>query len=622
MSDPGAWPAWPLWLLLAAGAALAAGLLAWWAAMRVRRSGADASGAADREALLVKAAESEARLRALIELSSDWYWEMDESLRFTALRLGRNGRLMVPVADVLGKHRWDLPGELVQPSTWDEHKAALEARQPFQNLIMRRWTPDGSVVYHLSSGEPIFDAAGAFRGYRGLGKDITDQVRAQESIERLASYDSLTQLPNRQAFDDRAQQLLSSAYIEGRICALLYLDLDDFRLLNNSYGHHVGDQMLAIVAQRLRERVREPNLVGRRGGDELVALLVDVPRPEAAAEVARELIESIQQPVRIQGLEVSVTPSVGIGLFPQDGIGLDSLLSAADAAMYEAKERGKRTYEFCTPAVSRRVALRVRLEQRLRSFDPRDFRLFYQPLVSLADGKVVGAEALLRWKDPEKGDISPAEFIPIAEKSGLIIRVDDWVLREACRQRQMWQQVGLDVPPVAINMSGEQLSQPGSVDRTLACLREFGVAPGDIEIEVTETAFLDTKSVVSSENLKRLSAAGVKIVLDDFGVGFSSLTHLRVLPIHRLKIDQSFTVECMRDARTLTIVKAVIKMARGLQISVTAEGIETQAQQTWMQHLGCDSAQGFLFARPMSAEDFLKVFADQGGIGRERSLMH
>ncbi|HEX7155745.1 MAG TPA: sensor domain-containing diguanylate cyclase [Burkholderiaceae bacterium] len=376
MSEPGAWPAWPFWLLLAAVAALAAGLLAWRAAMRVRRADADAREGAEREALLGKAAESEARLRALIELSSDWYWEMDESLRFTALRLGRNGRLMVPVADVLGKHRWELPGELVQPPSWDEHKAALEARQPFQNLIMRRWTPDGSVVYHLSSGEPIFDATGAFRGYRGLGKDITEQIRAQESIERLASFDSLTQLPNRQAFDDRAQQLLSSAFIEGRVCALLYIDLDDFRLLNNSYGHQVGDQMLAIVAQRLRERVREPNLLGRRGGDELVALLVDVPRPESAAEIARELIDSIQQPVRMQGMEVSVTPSVGIALFTQDGKGLDELLSAADAAMREAKEHGKRSHAFCTDSVKRKVELRTKLEQRLRSFDMRDFRLF------------------------------------------------------------------------------------------------------------------------------------------------------------------------------------------------------------------------------------------------------
>jgi predicted signal transduction protein with EAL and GGDEF domain len=321
-------------------------------------------------------------------------------------------------------------------------------------------------------------------------------------------------------------------------------------------------------------------------------------------------------------MEVAVTPSVGISFFPQDGVDLDSLLNAADAAMYQAKESGRRTYAFYTPTVARRVDLRLRLEQRLRkAVESRDFRLFYQPLVSLADGKMVGAEALIRWRDAELGDISPAEFVPIAEESGLIVGLGDWVIREACRHRQEWRALAIDVPPVSLNMAGVQLRQLGCVDDLLAVLGEYGVSTTEIEIEVTETGLLDT-SAVSRENLVRMRNAGIRIALDDFGVGFSSLAHLRDLPIHRLKIDRSFTIECMRDARTLTIVKAVVEMARSLGITVTAEGIETQAQQTWMQHLGCDSAQGYLFARPMTAEDFLKLFADRRGAGRERSLMH
>jgi len=463
----------------------------------------------------------------------------------------------------------------------------------------------------------------AWQESRRLMEDLVDeQARAQERIERLATVDSLTQLANRQTFDERAARLLAGAYSEGKRCALLFIDLDNFRLLNNGYGHRVGDEMLSVVAGRLRDIIAEPDLIGRRGGDELVALLVDIPGADRAVEVAQALIKSISEPARVLGMEVAVTPSVGISFFPQDGVDLDSLLNAADAAMYQAKESGRRTYAFYTPTVARRVDLRLRLEQRLRkAVESRDFRLFYQPLVSLADGKMVGAEALIRWRDAELGDISPAEFVPIAEESGLIVGLGDWVIREACRHRQEWRALGIDVPPVSLNMAGVQLRQLGCVDDLLDVLGEYGVSTTEIEIEVTETGLLDT-SAVSRENLVRMRNAGIRIALDDFGVGFSSLAHLRDLPIHRLKIDRSFTIECMRDARTLTIVKAVVEMARSLGITVTAEGIETQAQQTWMQHLGCDSAQGYLFARPMTAEDFLKLFVDRRGAGRERSLMH
>jgi diguanylate cyclase (GGDEF)-like protein/PAS domain S-box-containing protein len=576
----------------------------------------------ERESLIARLTDSEARFRALTELSSDWYWEMDEELRFTQLRQGARKVFGLDEAEVIGRHRWDVPGELIQPSSWDEHRATLQARRPFRDMMFRRWLDDGSLVYHVTSGDPVFDAEGRFRGYRGVGKNISDQIRAQERIERLATVDPLTQLANRQTFDERAQRILSAAYAEKRPCALLFIDLDNFRLLNNGYGHRVGDEMLAIVASRMRGIVGEPNLMGRRGGDELVVLLVDVPRAEAATAIARQLIDAISEPARILGMEITVTASVGISFFWQDGQDLDALLNAADAAMYQAKESGRRTYAFYTPNVARRVDLRLRLEQRLRkAVEARDFRLFFQPLVSLADGKMVGAEALIRWRDVELGDISPAEFIPIAEESGLIVGLGDWVLREACRARQQWRHLLLDVPPVSINMSGVQLRQLGCVEGLLDVLAAYEVKPEEIEVEVTETGLIDT-SAVSRENLLRMRNAGVRLALDDFGVGFSSLAHLRDLPIQRLKIDRSFTVECMRDARTLTIVRSVIDMARSLGISVTAEGIETQAQQTWMQHLGCDCAQGYLFARPMPGDDFIRLFMDRRGLGRDRSLMH
>jgi diguanylate cyclase (GGDEF)-like protein len=565
--------------------------------------------------------DGEQRLLSLLELSCDWVWEMDESLRFTSVRPTQYGNGLFKDEDVLGRRFWEPEGELIRPASWAEHQAALDAHRPFRDLIVRRWLPSGEAVYHLASGDPLFDANGRFCGYRGIGRDVTELIRTQESVEQLAAYDALTRLPNRQAFDERAQRLLSNAYADRGACAMLYIDLDDFRLLNNGYGHRIGDQVLALVAERMRALIREPNLLGRRGGDELVALLVDLPHADVAVQTTQQLIETISKPARVQGMEITVTPSIGIAYFPQDGVDLDSLLNAADAAMFQAKKEGRCTYAFFTPAVQRRVNLRVRLEQRLRpTVDVRDFRLYYQPLVSLADGRMVGAEALLRWKDVEAGDISPGDFIPIAEESGLIVGLGDWVLREACRQIQIWRQIGLTVPPIAVNVSGVQLRQIGCVDSLLAVIQQSGMMPSDIEIEVTETGLQDM-SAISRENLLRLRDAGVKIALDDFGVGFSSLSHLRELPISRLKIDRSFTVDCMRDARTLTIVKAVIEMARSLGLSVTAEGIETQAQQTWMQHLGCESAQGFLFARPMSSEDFVNVFAGRSDVGREKSLM-
>jgi len=575
-----------------------------------------------RESLLERITDSEQRLRALTDLATDWIWELDAALRFRMIRGAPRRGAAFGDPSAIGRHPWELPGEPVAPASWAAHKVTLEARAPFRDLVLRRRRKDGSFVYHAYSGDPVVDRDGAFAGYRGVGKDITEQVRVQQTAERLASLDPLTQLPNRQAFDVAATAVLSDAYASGRSCALLYVDLDDFRLLNNGYGHRVGDQMLTIVASRIASIVGPPHLLGRRGGDELVALLVDIPNQEFAVEVAERLIKTISEPARTLGMEVAVSPSIGVAYFPANGIDLDQLLNAADAAMYQAKEHGRNNYALYTQTVARHAELRLRLEQRLRrAVETRDFRLFYQPLVSMVDGKIIGAEALIRWRDAELGDIPPAEFIPIAEESGLIVQLGHWVLSEACRARRMWHQIGLDLPPLSINVSSVQLRQRNCVEGILGVLSEYGVAPSEIEVEVTETGLLDT-TALPRENLLRLRNAGVKTALDDFGVGFSSLAHLRDLPIQRLKIDRSFTVECMRDARTLTIVKAVVEMARSLGLNVTAEGIETQAQQTWMLHLGCDSAQGYLFARPMTAEDFLRMFLDRRGRGGERSLMH
>ena len=578
----------------------------------------------ERTALFRLMAASEARFRALTELSSDWYWEMNAELRFTRIEYGRltpDHPAHVPPGEVLGRQRWELGGELIHPSNWDEHRAALEARQSFRDLIVRRTGRDGSFRYVATSGDPVFDEQGLFTGYRGAAKDITDQVRAKEDIERLATVDGLTGLANRHAFDQRARDTLLQAAAEGRHCALLFVDLDNFRLLNNGYGHRAGDEVLRLVAERLTQEIPEPRLLGRRGGDELVALVCEI-EPEAAVDLAKRLIKVIGMPMSILGVDLIVTPSIGISYFPQDGADLEALVNAADAAMYDAKQNGRATYALFTPAVARRIDLRLRLEQRLRrAIELQEFGLYFQPTVSLADGHIVGAEVLVRWTDAEVGEISPTEFIPIAEESGLVATLGDWVLREACKARQAWRAMGLSMPPVAINVAGVHLRQPGYVDGLLGTLAECDVKADEIEIEVTETGLLDTSATVRA-NIARLRQAGVRLALDDFGVGFSSLAHLRDLPIHRIKIDRSFTVECMRDARTLTIVKGVIEMARALGIRITAEGIETATQQNWMRQLGCDSAQGYLFSRPLTSDEFARIYVEQRDTGQRRSLMH
>jgi diguanylate cyclase (GGDEF)-like protein len=571
---------------------------------------AAARSAADRTGLLEGSQGGDRSLRDLLSQVGDWYWETDPELRLSLVRGSATGPAPVLLAGWLGKCEWEIPGELVRPGSWDEHRQCLARRSAFADLVVRRTLDDGSSTVARLSGAPAYDDDGAFLGYVGIGCDISAAVRAQESLQRYATTDALTGLLNRQSFDEGAGRLLADAYAQGRKCALLCIGLDGFHLVNSVHGHRTGDRLLAVIAARIQKRLAPPHLVARRDGDEIVALLVDVEGPQSALAVAAEIVAAVAPASPLGNLSMAVRASVGVGIFPNDGGDFDSLLNAAEAALFLARraDGGPALY---TPELARRTEVRLRLEQRLRKvFESREFRLFYQPLVALPGGELVGAEALLRWKDAELGDIDPGEFIPIAEESGLIEGVGDWVLREACRQRQMWRQVGLDLPPIAINISGVQLKRGGFVDILLATLDEFSVAPEELEIELTETGLLESWTV-ARDCLARLRGAGIKAALDDFGVGYSSLAHLRDLPMHRLKIDRSFTVECMRDARTLTIVKSVIEMAHNLGLTVTAEGIESAEQQAWMHHLGCDSAQGYFFARPMPAEEFLQRFLDR-----------
>jgi len=544
--------------------------------------------------------------RALLGLSADWRWQADSSLRIRSFAATRGSGVVDP-ANWIGE---ELPALLASSlgGEGDLAAAQVRAREPFTGWVVRSTGSDGHPAWLRLAGVPVHGARGDFEGYEGVASDVSACFAALEQAERMRMDDALTGFYNRSSFDERAQSLLQDAYAAGRACALLAIGLDRFRLLNGIYGHRIGDRILAGAAARVRAAVPSRHLLGRRGGAGIEVLLADPASEDEAIALARSLVAVLSRPENVDGTEIAVSASVGVALFPRDGADLESLADAAEAARLHALAASGGVGQY-TSSLARRVELRVRLAQRLRrAFEARDFRLFYQPLVSLGDGRAVGAEVLLRWRDAELGEIPPSEFIPIAEESGLIVELGDWVLREACRQRRIWREVGLDPPPLAVNISSVQLRQPDCVPVLLSALESSGVSPWEIEVEVTETGLLDAAGG-AHENLARLRTAGIGTALDDFGVGYSSLSHLRDLPIQRLKIDRSFTSGCLDDARTLTIVRAIVAMARELGLLVTAEGVETEEQAGCMRALGCDSAQGYLYARPMPAEDFLRTFA-------------
>lgn len=421
--------------------------------------------------------------------------------------------------------------------------------------------------------------------------------------------DALTKLLDNGEFEERAAPLLAHAYAQGKTAALLLVDLDNVRLLNESYGQRAGDQMLVTVGTRIRSALDPASLVARRG-DEFRVLLHDVVGDDALAVTARELLAVIEAPVAVFGVDLSVTASIGIAVQPRDGTNVDALLQAADLACGAAKRHGKRAVAFYGPEHAREVELRRRL---VRAFGPardtRDFQLFYDLRVSLSDGKLVGARCVPRWRDPELGVVEPEEFLPVAAAAGLRGELGNWVLREACRARRTWRERELDMPPLSVVVASSEVEQPGFVDAMMATLSAFGVAPREIEIELDiGPPFASTD--IGRDNLLRLRGQGVGVAVDRFGSGYSSLSHLREWPIQRLVIDRVFMINSMKDGRTMTIVRAMIRMAQSLGIEATAAGVQTEAQMAWMDNLGCSHAHGDLFAPPMSAENFAKCFDD------------
>jgi diguanylate cyclase (GGDEF)-like protein len=453
-----------------------------------------------------------------------------------------------------------------------------------------------------------FDARMATRTARMAAS--LQKVNAE--LKHMVLHDPLTRLPNRLLLEDRIGQAIGACRRSGARCAVLFVDLDRFKSVNDSLGHFAGDELLRAMAERLRAAMRAEDTVSRLGGDEFVVLLRQIERDEDAEVVARKILEVAGLPFPVNGRELSVTASIGAAIFPDHGSTAQMLISNADAAMYHVKKSGRNALQVFSASMSTFFPDRLALENDLRhALERRELELYYQPKVDVNSGSVTGMEALVRWRHPQRGLISPADFIPLAEETGMIIPLGQWVLREACRQNKAWQSEGLRPLRIAVNISGTQLRHDGFVDQVALALRETGLEPRYLEIEITESVVMQN-AATSVAMLDRLSRMGVHLAVDDFGTGYSSLSYLKRFPLNTLKIDSSFVRDLLTDRNGAVIVEAIIVLAHSLKLEVVAEGVEEQAQLQFLQSLGSDQYQGFLHSRPLTALDFGRLLGEGG----------
>lgn len=468
---------------------------------------------------------------------------------------------------------------------------------------------DGEDYSELASISSVKNEQNEVTHFICVASDITERKNAERRIENLAYYDALTDLPNRVMFQDRLDQALALARREQFSLAVLMIDLDRFKIINDSLGHMVGDHLLRQVARRLQQCVREVDTISRMGGDEFVAVLLDVDA-NGAAHVAIRILNKLAGAYEIEGYRLNNTASIGISIFPNDGRDNETLIKQADAAMYHAKDSGRHNYKFFTDDMNASALERIVLENGLRdALERNELLLHYQPQLDTVTGRLLGAEALLRWNHPEKGLISPGRFIPVAEETGLIVPIGGWVIREVCRQIRVWLDDGLDVCRISINLAAQQLREIDLIDTVCAALNEKRVEPHLLEFELTESTLM-SENATTDQHLQAFDSLGVELSIDDFGTGYSSLSYLKRFPFDRLKIDRSFVQDLANNPDDEAIVSSVIGLSKNLKMEVIAEGVETEEQLVLLQKLGCNAAQGFLFSKPLTSENFAIYLRD------------
>jgi diguanylate cyclase (GGDEF)-like protein/PAS domain S-box-containing protein len=559
--------------------------------------------------------ESRERFKNLVECSSDWVWEVDEHAVYTYASPKVHDILGYEPAELIGRTRFELmmPDEAERVYAFFRDIAA--SQRPFsllENAILHK---NGALVRLETSGVPFFDKTENLKGYRGIDRDITERKRAEDIIQYQAHHDLLTGLPNRVLCAELLDHQIHEMHCIDKRLAVLFLDIDQFKHINDSFGYAAGDKLIQHIALELKNSIRECDIVARIGGDEFALLMPLLNRPEDALIIAEKVMQTFKKPFIIEAHEVRLTASIGISLYPEDGPDAASLRKSADIALHFAKKQGRDNYQFFNASISHRTLERVIFENRLRQAVERgEMVVHYQPLQNIKTGKITGAEALVRWNHPDLGMLNPGKFIPLAEETGLIIEIDQWVLRTVCRQSKAWEEAGHGIPFITANLSARQFQQPALAGIIAEILNSTGLRPGSLGIEITETlAMRDTE--LTSRNLNQLNSMGVILLIDDFGTGYSSLSYLKKLPIHKLKIDQSFITDLALDKDDQAITNAIVAMAHILKLKVIAEGVETQEQESLLKSQDCDEMQGFLFSKPIPAAEFEELLASVAGNG-------
>jgi diguanylate cyclase (GGDEF)-like protein/PAS domain S-box-containing protein len=494
--------------------------------------------------------------------------------------------------------------------------------------------PNGDERHVHTEAEVMYDKNGRPVRLSGTVQDITERKHDEEHIRRLAFYDSLTGLPNRVLFKENLEHALAHAERKKRRVATLFLDLDRFKWINDTMGHSVGDKLLVEFAARLNGSVRKNDCVtrsnlnepyysiARLGGDEFTIILDDINLAQDAAVVARRIIAEVARPFLLEGQEICLTVSIGISIYPDDGCDIVTLIKNADTAMYHAKDLGKNNFQFYTSAMTENACELLRLENQLRRALERDeFTLYYQPQVDVATGRVACLEALLRWHNPELGQVPPDSFIPLAEETGLILEIDAWVMMQACLQLKEWEALGLGWVRVAVNVSGQNFLQKSLPETTRSILAATGVRPESLELELTEGVLM-RNGAETIATLRELQAMGLTLAIDDFGTGYSSLAYLKRFRLDTLKIDRSFLGDVTCDPDSAAIVTALVALASSMKMEVVAEGVETLEQLDFLRSLGCRQFQGYLFSRPLTREDATRLLRDRGGHLAPREMLN
>jgi diguanylate cyclase (GGDEF)-like protein/PAS domain S-box-containing protein len=560
-----------------------------------------------------KLGASEEKYRGIVETTTEWIWEIDLRGSHTFSNPGIEKLLGYRPEELLHRDRL----ELVHPGDREEARATLSKNFIGDRTGWKGWTlrwlhKNGTERWLESNAVPIFDGSRNLVGFRGADRDITKRKHLEHELSRQALYDSLTELPNRLLFHDRLEHTLAGALRDGLSVALLMIDLDGFKAINDTFGHGTGDRLLVQAARRIQGCLRPADTAARLGGDEFAVLLGDA-SPSDALRVAERILQSLRDPIRVDDKELFVDASIGIAESPHGSVQAEAILRDADAAMYAAKNAGRRRIQVFRPELHQEVLERFELVTDLRrALERKEFSLRYQPIVVLEDERIKSLEALVRWDHPTRGLVPPLDFIPIAEQTGMVVHLDRWVMRQACEELRRWQDHFPSDPPlsVSVNVSARQLQDPELTREVERSLLETSLDPASLTLEITESVLMQDNEATAAI-LQDLRGLGVRLAIDDFGIGFSSLSYLRQLPVDVVKIDRSFVMGIASASEEWTLARGIIKLVHALGLETVAEGVERADQKAHLRALGCRFAQGYYFAKPMEADEVTRLLEER-----------